>query len=196
MRLYRTIIPFATCILASAIAAQVTHAQTGGMLEETIVTAEKRVSTIQNTPIAVSAFSGAELERGLINNVLDFSKMDATKLLLSSEEFDLERTLTEIMMLFQPAVLQKDLELLLDYDMFLPTHFIGDEGRVRQILTNLMGNSVKFTDSGHVLVRVVGLPNGETNEMRIHITIEDTGCGIPENMVEPHLSRIDIVRFS
>lgn len=128
--------------------------------------------------------SSGEALLELINDVLDFSKMEAAKLVLHAEEFDLEQVLTEVMMLFQPAVMQKNIELLIDYDMFLPTQFLGDPGRIRQILTNLMGNAVKFTETGHVLVRVVGLPNGEGDDMRIHITIEDTGPGIPENMVD------------
>ena len=126
--------------------------------------------------------SSGEALLSLINDVLDFSKMEAAKLILHSEEFELERTLTEVLMLFQPAVMQKDVELLIDYDMFLPTRFKGDQGRIRQILTNLMGNAVKFTDSGHVLVRVVGIPQGDSDDMRIHITIEDTGPGIPAEM--------------
>ena len=61
--------------------------------------------------------------------------------------------------------------------MFLPTRYIGDPGRLRQILTNLIGNAVKFTDHGHVLVRVVGL-EGETGQQELHVTVEDTGVGI------------------
>lgn len=120
----------------------------------------------------------------LINDVLDFSKMEASKLVLHSEPFDLEQTLTEVLMLFQPAVLAKNVDLIIDYDMFLPTRFIGDAVRIRQILTNLIGNAVKFTGSGHVLVRAVGLPNGQDDDYRVHITVEDTGPGIPENMIE------------
>ena len=85
MRISRTAIPFATCILASSIAAQVSHAQTG-MLEEIIVTAEKRVSTVQDTPIAISAFSGDELERSLINNTLDL-QMNVPNMLMSKGNF-------------------------------------------------------------------------------------------------------------
>lgn len=128
--------------------------------------------------------SSGEALLSLINDVLDFSKMEAAKLVLHEEPFDLERTLTEVLMLFQPAVMQKDIELLIDYDMFLPTGFIGDSGRIRQILTNLMGNAVKFTDSGHVLVRVIGVPKGDDENLRIHITIEDTGPGIAPDMVD------------
>jgi len=86
MRISRTTLPFATCILASAIGAQTSYAQTGGMLEEIIVTAEKRVSTIQDTPIAISAFSGDELERSLINNTLDI-QMNVPNMLMSKGNF-------------------------------------------------------------------------------------------------------------
>ncbi len=120
----------------------------------------------------------------LINDVLDFSKMEAAKLVLHKEEFDLERTLTEVLMLFQPAVKEKAVDLVVDYDMFLPTTFVGDPGRFRQILTNLIGNAVKFTSSGHVMVRAVGLPDGDTDNYRIHVSVEDTGPGIPADMID------------
>ncbi len=120
----------------------------------------------------------------LINDVLDFSKIEAEKLILHNEDFDLEHMLNDIVLLFQPDVLSKDVGLLIDYDIFLPTGFVGDPGRIRQVLTNLIGNAVKFTASGHILIRVVGLPQGETGNFRVHITVEDTGPGIPADMVE------------
>ncbi len=67
--------------------------------------------------------------------------------------------------------------------MFLPTRFIGDPGRLRQVLTNLLGNAVKFTIEGHVLVRVVGLSAGH-GQPAIHITVEDTGIGIAPDKVD------------
>lgn len=120
----------------------------------------------------------------LINDVLDFSKIEAEKLVLHTEPFDLERPLNDIVRLFQPDVLSKDVSLLIDYDIFLPTVFIGDPGRMRQVLTNLIGNAVKFTASCHILIRVIGLPQGETGNFRVHVTVEDTGPGIPADMVE------------
>jgi len=86
MQISRTALPFAACILASAISAQTVYAQSGGMLEEIIVTAEKRVSTVQDTPIAISAFSGDELERSLINNALDI-QMNVPNMLMSKGNF-------------------------------------------------------------------------------------------------------------
>ena len=75
------------------------------------------------------------------------------------------------------------IDLLVDYDMFLPTRFVGDPGRVRQILTNLIGNAVKFTIEGHVLVRVVGVVDRD-ERVPIHLTVEDTGIGIPQDKVD------------
>ena len=120
----------------------------------------------------------------IINDVLDYSKIEADKLVLHPEPFDLERCIHDIVTLLKPSVQEKPVDLLIDFDMFMPTNYIGDPGRVRQILTNLLGNAVKFTAEGHVLVRVVGLEVDEGRARRIHITVEDTGIGIPEDMVD------------
>ncbi|PKP75751.1 MAG: hybrid sensor histidine kinase/response regulator [Alphaproteobacteria bacterium HGW-Alphaproteobacteria-6] len=117
----------------------------------------------------------------IINDVLDYSKIEAAKLRLYPEPFDLERCLHEVMMLLRPSAGEKGIDLLIDFDLFLPTRYIADPGRIRQILTNLLGNAVKFTAQGHVLARVVGLerPDGLYD---LHVTIEDTGIGIaPEH---------------
>ncbi len=118
----------------------------------------------------------------LLNDVLDYSKIEAEKLILHSEPFDLERTIHEVAMLLQPSAQSKALDLIIDYDMFQPTRFEGDCGRIRQILTNLIGNAVKFTETGHVLVRVVGLPAERPGHQQVHVTIEDTGIGIAPEM--------------
>ncbi len=113
----------------------------------------------------------------IINDILDYSKIEAERLTLHPEPFDLERTIHEVAMLLQPRARAKGIDLIIDYDMFLPTRFVGDPGRIRQVLTNLMGNAVKFTDHGHVLVRVVG-PEGVPGAQQLHVTVEDTGIGI------------------
>ncbi|MEY3960065.1 MAG: hypothetical protein RIR14_719, partial [Pseudomonadota bacterium] len=69
------------------------------------------------------------------------------------------------------------IDLMIDFDMFLPTRYVGDPGRLRQVLTNLIGNAVKFTEKGHVLVRVVGLEDAPGRH-QLHVTVEDTGIGI------------------
>jgi len=118
----------------------------------------------------------------IINDILDYSKIEAERLTLHPEPFDLERVIHEVAMLLQPRARPKGVDLLIDFDMFLPTRYVGDPGRLRQVLTNLMGNAVKFTEQGHVLVRVVGIEAGDGCQ-QLHITVEDTGIGIaPENL--------------
>ncbi|MFE3838052.1 response regulator [Pseudogemmobacter sonorensis] len=121
----------------------------------------------------------------IINDVLDYSKIEAERLTLHPEPFDLERTIHEVVMLLQPRARARGLDLMIDYDVLLPTRFVGDPGRLRQVLTNLIGNAVKFTETGHVLTRVVGIETGPGSR-QLHVTIEDTGIGIPPE----HLDRI------
>ena len=146
------------------------------LLVDTDLTEEQRlyVDTIKNSGEALLV---------IINDVLDYSKIEADKLELHPEPFDLERSIHEIIMLLQPAAREKDLTVALDYDLFLPTRFIGDPGRIRQVLTNLLGNALQFTTKGHVLIRVLGIPNPEHGNAEVTITIEDTGIGIPKEMV-------------
>jgi signal transduction histidine kinase/DNA-binding response OmpR family regulator len=147
------------------------------VLIDTDLTDEQRlyVDTIKNSGEALLV---------IINDVLDYSKIEAKKLDLHPEPFDLERAIQEVLMLLQTTANNKGLSLLLDYDMFLPTQFNGDPGRIRQVLTNLVGNAVKFTTEGHVLVRVTGVPGEVSDKSTLHITIEDTGIGIPDDMVD------------
>ena len=118
----------------------------------------------------------------IINDILDYSKIEAGRLTLNPETFDLERTIHEVTMLLQPQARAKGIDLMIDYDMFLPTGFVGDPGRLRQVLTNLIGNAVKFTNTGHVLTRVVGV-EAEDGRQQLHVTVEDTGIGVaPEHL--------------
>ncbi|MEM8579291.1 MAG: response regulator [Pseudomonadota bacterium] len=119
----------------------------------------------------------------IIGDVLDYSKIEADRLDLHPEPFDLERCIHDVMMLLEPLAREKGLTLLVDYDLFMPSRFVGDPGRVRQVLTNLMGNAVKFTDAGHVLVRVTGAPQAG-GPSQITITVEDTGIGIPADQLD------------
>jgi signal transduction histidine kinase/CheY-like chemotaxis protein len=146
------------------------------LLAETGLTDEQKlyVDTIKNSGEALLV---------IINDVLDYSKIEADKLELHTEPFDLERSIHEIIMLLQTTARDKGLTIALDYDLFLPTLFIGDPGRIRQVLTNLIGNALKFTNEGHVLIRVLGIPNPEQGNADVTITIEDTGIGIPKEMV-------------
>jgi len=113
----------------------------------------------------------------IINDVLDYSKVEAQKMVLHPAPFDLEDLIREIFRLLRPSVQGRDLQLLLDYDIFLPPKLVGDKGRIRQILTNLIGNAVKFSEKGHVLVRVLGEEQGG-GTATVVLSVEDTGIGI------------------
>ena len=145
------------------------------LLCDTALTDEQRL-------FAETIRSSGEALLVIINDILDYSKIEAERLTLRPEPFDFERTIHEVTMLLQPRAREKGIDLMIDFDMFLPTRFVGDPGRLRQILTNLIGNAVKFTETGHVITRVVGVENdGQTQTL--HVTVEDTGIGIaPEHL--------------
>ena len=118
----------------------------------------------------------------IINDVLDYSKIEAEKLELRLTHFDFEQCIHEVMRLLQPSARDKNVALLIDYDLFLPTQLFGDPGRIRQILTNIVGNAIKFTAKGHVLISVTG--KHENGACNLHVTVQDTGIGIPEGKIE------------
>ncbi|MGL4397681.1 MAG: PAS-domain containing protein, partial [Hyphomicrobium sp.] len=140
------------------------------LLCDTSLTDEQRL-------FAETIRSSGEALLVIINDILDYSKIEAERLTLRPEPFDLERVIHEVAMLLQPRARAKGIDVMIDFDIFLPTRYVGDPGRLRQVLTNLMGNAVKFTDTGHVLIRVVGVEAGERMQ-QLHVTVEDTGIGI------------------
>jgi len=117
----------------------------------------------------------------IINDVLDYSKIEAERLTLYPAPFDLENTIQEVLTLLSPKAQEKGIRLELDYDLFLPTRLVGDGGRLRQVLTNLIGNAVKFTDTGSVKVRVIGRPGGP-GYRHVTVSVEDSGIGIAPQM--------------
>lgn len=120
----------------------------------------------------------------IINDVLDYSKIEAGRLELHEEPFDLEHCIHELVKLMQAGSRDKGIDLLVDYDSFLPGRFVGDPGRIRQVLTNLVGNAVKFTEKGHVIVRVTGVQTDDHAEAELNVTVVDTGIGIPKEKAQ------------
>ncbi|GLQ35718.1 hypothetical protein GCM10007939_20010 [Amylibacter marinus] len=155
------------------------------LLMDTSLDEEQRVfaNTIKNSGEALLV---------IINDILDYSKIEAEQMDLFPEPFNLEECIQESMMLLASKAQEKGLELLVDYDMFLPEDFIGDVGRMRQILLNLVGNAIKFTQEGHVLVRVVGMETIHDCQ-QINIAVEDTGIGIPAEKLDAVFSEFQQV---
>ncbi|RNJ43328.1 hybrid sensor histidine kinase/response regulator [Mesorhizobium erdmanii] len=118
----------------------------------------------------------------IINDILDFSKIDAGQMVLDPAPFNLAEAIEDVATLVSTRAKEKDLELIVRVEPRLESLFVGDVGRIRQIVTNLLGNAVKFTDEGHVLVDVTGerVPTGT----RLTISVTDTGIGIPEEKLK------------
>jgi PAS domain S-box-containing protein len=112
----------------------------------------------------------------IINDILDYSKIEAGKLSIEPISFDLRVAVEEVVDLLAGRAAEKGLDLAARVDAELPRYVIGDAGRVRQILTNLAGNAVKFTSRGQVLVGVSSSPLAPD---QLRFTVEDTGIGIP-----------------
>lgn len=117
----------------------------------------------------------------IINDILDFSKIEAGAIELDTAAFNLRDAIGDVTSLLRLTAEEKGLEILVDYPEHLPNLFIGDVGRIRQIVTNLVGNGIKFTEKGHVSISVDVEPGSE-RQKNVRIAVQDTGMGIsPEN---------------
>jgi CheY-like chemotaxis protein len=119
----------------------------------------------------------------VINDILDFSKIEAGKLSLEPIEFDLRASIDNIIPLFAARADEKKIRLTHSVAADVPARLIGDPGRLRQIVVNLVGNAIKFTDQGEVIVRVELDAGGI-----VHVSVADTGIGIP---AEKHAAIFD-----
>ena len=118
----------------------------------------------------------------LINDILDLSKIEAGDLEFEEIEFDPELTIYDVCALIRPRIGEKPIELLCHIGNDVPAHVKGDPTRFRQVLTNLMGNASKFTESGEIEISV-DLEEEKDNRVKLHTVIRDTGIGIPEDKV-------------
>ena len=113
----------------------------------------------------------------VINDILDFSKIEAGRLVIDSFPLDLQQTIEDVAEMLQPRAEDKGIELVLRYPPGVHRHFRGDAGRIRQVITNLIGNAIKFTEKGNVLIAVECESEIERiAEMQVSVT--DTGIGI------------------
>jgi len=139
------------------------------LLDSPLTTEQKRWASIV-------ASSGKTLLR-IINDILDFSKIEAGKMTLEAIDFDLEEVMNETVQLLADQVSRKGIDLFCHISPDVPTRLIGDPTRLRQVVMNLTGNAVKFTDHGQVIVRVHRL--SVTDEtVQVRVAVSDTGIGI------------------
>jgi two-component system, sensor histidine kinase and response regulator len=122
--------------------------------------------------------SSAEALLGVLNDILDFSKIEANRLTLESLPFSLRHLMTDTVKVLAFRAARKGLDLVLDLPLEVPDALVGDPGRLRQVLTNLIGNSVKFTPAGAITVRARRVEQTDDACM-LEFAVEDHGIGIP-----------------
>ena len=127
--------------------------------------------------------SSAEALLVIINDVLDFSKIEAGKLHIDAIDFSLREVVDETFKSMAFRAHEKKLELIVDVRPDVPDALCGDPNRLRQVLVNLVGNAIKFTDTGEILVRVECEPT-EDARVHLHFSVIDTGIGVPEDKQE------------
>jgi PAS domain S-box-containing protein len=145
-----------------------------------------------NTPLAQdqrqclqTVKSAADNLLGIINDLLDFSKIAAGKLELASADFSLRTAVGDTLRVLAVRAHRKGLELVCHIQPAVPDALVGDAGRLRQVLLNLVGNAIKFTDNGEVVVHVEVAGDVESpEEIGLRFTVRDTGIGIPQDKQE------------
>ncbi|HEY2850114.1 MAG TPA: response regulator, partial [Gemmatimonadaceae bacterium] len=148
-----------------------------GVLGMTSLLADSALSVEQRQYVDAIRHS-AQLLMSVINDILDFSKVEAGRLTVEPIPFDLQVAVAEVAELLVPRAVDHHLELVVRYANDAPRRVIGDSGRIRQVLLNLAGNALKFTEAGHVVISVEALRTGAEGRYRFEIT--DTGIGISE----------------
>ena len=152
-----------------------------GIIGMSELLSEGELSTEQRT-YADTIRQSADALLVIINDILDFSKIEAGKMTLAHDPFNLLVAVEDVLMLVAPKGYEKGLEIVLDYAPDMPVEFKGDVQRLRQIMINLIGNAVKFTDAGRVMVGVNWIE--QEGERCLEISVEDTGIGIPEQNLD------------
>lgn len=149
-----------------------------GVIGMTELLLDSNLSTEQRMYASTVSKSGLALLT-IINDILDFSKIEAGKLELDPDSFNLRAAMDDVAALLATRAHAKGIELVINYSPELPDRYIGDVGRLRQIMTNLTGNAIKFTERGHVLVSVTGEVRNGIGQL--NFSVRDTGIGIPED---------------
>jgi PAS domain S-box-containing protein len=130
----------------------------------------------------------AESLMSVINDILDFSKIEAGKVEIDSIEFDLHQMVTDLIELFVPVGANKNLELSCTLPADMPRRLLGDCNRIRQVLTNLISNAIKFTASGSIRVRLI-VESMDAAKCQVRLEVSDTGMGIPANRIDQLFER-------
>jgi GAF domain-containing protein/DNA-binding response OmpR family regulator len=159
-----------------------------GLLLETSLDAEQRdyAATVANSGEALLA---------IINDILDFSKIEAGRMELERAPFDLRACIESVVDLIGPVAAKKGLEVAYDIEPGTPETAVGDVSRLRQILLNLLNNAVKFTEAGEIVVAAAAGSSAGPGTVGYHLTVRDTGIGIPPDRADrlfESFSQVDV----
>ena len=147
----------------------------------------------QNRKVSIAS-SSAESLLNIINDILDFSKIDANKMELDNISFRPRKLIGDLAESMAIQAQSKNIELILDLTGLTETSLIGDNNRLRQILSNIVGNAIKFTDHGNITITANCVD--ENHKKRLTIDIQDEGIGIPENKISSLFTRFSQVDAS
>ena len=155
-----------------------------GIIGTTSLLIEMGLAPEQEDLVRMIRSSGESLLH-LINDILDFSKIESAKMEIDDAPVEMEKLLAEVADVFSYRSAEKGLEINFHADPALPRYFMGDFQRVKQVLVNLVGNAIKFTEKGEILVlaRHVSRAGRTGEEPRIHFSVRDTGIGIPADKI-------------
>jgi two-component system sensor histidine kinase/response regulator len=153
-----------------------------GLLKDTALDSEQR-------EFARTIEASANALLTIINDILDFSKIEAGRMTIEQVAFSLRDVVEDVAEMLAPSAHRKRLELVVAVPPDFPSQFIGDPGRIRQVLTNLIGNAIKFTESGEVHVQasiapISAQPAAESKGASVSLCVRDTGIGIPADRQE------------
>ncbi len=139
---------------------------------------ESDLTEPQRSGLQLISQSGSSLLT-IINDILDYSKIEMGKMTVQPAPFDVTEAIEDIVALLAPEAQKRNNELAFQFDPALPRLILGDHGRVRQIATNLIGNAIKFTSGGEIVVRLNGELAGD--HLNLVLEVDDSGVGIPED---------------
>ncbi len=154
-----------------------------GVIGFTELALKTNLDAIQRQYLEIINQSAVSLH-AIINDILDFSKMDSNKMKLVIDKVELQEVISEAINIVSFGIEQKGLEVLLDYDHRLPKYIWTDAMRLKQILVNLLGNALKFTEKGEIKLYVRVLDGKDPSQMKLRFGVRDTGIGIHKDKQE------------
>ena len=154
-----------------------------GVIGMTSLLTETQLNTEQQNYAELIRNSGKSLLH-VINDILDFSKIESGKMELDYQSFDLRECVEEVLDMFSGKAAQQEIDLMYQLDNQIPQQIIGDSDRLKQILINLVGNAIKFTSEGEILVFVKLLRTHNNGELELAFEVRDTGIGVPAEKIK------------